>query len=125
MPSNYLGKDAVRRILVQRTIYNDFAKRFAEIASKLKTGNPFKKNSGTCGTPAAVCWDEIVPDEEIYYGPIINQQGFDKIRYMNSLWLRTPNQKYYLTPLTQEQVNLTILHQWYIKESGQIVTQDF
>lgn len=86
------------RILVQRTIYNDFAKRFAEEASKLKTGNPFKKNSGTCGTPAAVCWDEIVPDEEIYYGPIINQQGFDKIRYMNSLVASDPKSEILLNP---------------------------
>ena len=71
------------RMIVQRTIYDEFASRFAEKASQLKTGNPFKKVSGTCGTPAAICWDEVVPDEEVYYGPIINQQGFSKIRAFN------------------------------------------
>ena len=34
------------RMIVQRTIYDEFAARFAEEASKLKTGNPFKKNIG-------------------------------------------------------------------------------
>mgnify|MGYP001261276869 CR=1 FL=1 len=31
------------RMIVQRSVYDEFAKRFAEEASKLKTGNPFKK----------------------------------------------------------------------------------
>jgi len=71
------------RMIVQRTIYDEFAARFAEEASKIKTGNPFKKVMGTCGTPAAICWEEIIPDEDVYYGPIINQQGFAKIRAFN------------------------------------------
>jgi len=71
------------RMIVQRTIYDEFAARFAEKASKIKTGNPFKKIMGTCGTPAAICWEEIVPDKDVYYGPIINQQGFAKVRAFN------------------------------------------
>ena len=100
------------RMIVQRTIYDEFAARFAEKASKLKTGDPFRKNTGTCGTPAAICWEEIIPNEEAYYGPIINQQGFEKIRYYNKLVedsaktevLLHPiytgeNQTYYSTPM--------------------------
>ena len=30
------------RMIVQRSVYEEFCKRFAEEASKLKTGNPFK-----------------------------------------------------------------------------------
>tara|TARA_R100000808_G_scaffold1950_1_gene8197 strand:- start:8582 stop:10117 length:1536 start_codon:yes stop_codon:yes gene_type:complete len=73
------------RILVQRTICDDFARRFADKASKLKTGNPFKKIVKSTGMPEAVAWDELVPDEEIYYGPIINEQGYAKIRAYNKM----------------------------------------
>ena len=47
------------RILVQRTIYDDFARRFSEEASKLKTGNPFKSNLGTSGCPDGMVWEEL------------------------------------------------------------------
>tara|TARA_R100000458_G_C8266225_1_gene241235 strand:+ start:268 stop:1818 length:1551 start_codon:yes stop_codon:yes gene_type:complete len=73
------------RILVQRTIYNDFARRFAEKASELKTGNPFKKVVKSTGMPEAVAWDEMTPNEEIYYGPIINKQGYEKITKYNEM----------------------------------------
>ena len=71
------------RMIVQRTVYDEFARRFAEKASKLKTGNPFKTIVKSTGMPEAVAWDEIVPDEEIYYGPIINRQGFEKVHMYN------------------------------------------
>ena len=86
------------RMIVQRTIYDEFAARFAEKASKLKTGNPFKKNMGTCGTPAAICWEEIVPNEEIYYGPIINEQGFAKIRAFNKMVMDSKETEVLLSP---------------------------
>ena len=87
------------RMIVQRTIYDEFAAKFAEEASKLKTGNPFKKNIGTCGTPAAICWDEIVPNEEIYYGPIINNQGYSKIRHYNKMVNDDPQAEVLLSPV--------------------------
>ena len=73
------------RILVQRTIYDEFAKRFAQEAAKLKTGNPFRVVLGTTGTPDALCWENYVPNEDNYYGPIINEQGFGKIRLYNKM----------------------------------------
>ena len=73
------------RILVPRTIYDEFAKRFAIEAAKLKTGNPFKIILGSTGTPDAICWENYVPNESHYYGPIINEQGFDKIRFNNKM----------------------------------------
>ena len=86
------------RILVQRTIYNDFAKRFAEKASKLKTGNPFKSMLGTSGCPDGMVWEELSPNEDIYYGPIINQQGFDKIRAFNKMVADDPLAQVILSP---------------------------
>ena len=86
------------RILVQRTIYNDFAKRFAEKASKLKTGNPFKSMLGSSGCPDGMVWEELVPNEDIYYGPIINQQGFDKIRAFNKMVADDPEVEVILSP---------------------------
>ena len=86
------------RVIVQRSIYNEFAARFAREASELKTGNPFKKNIGTCGTPAAICWEEITPNEEVYYGPIINVQGFEKIRRYNNMVFNDPEAEVLLCP---------------------------
>tara|TARA_Y100000593_G_scaffold49908_1_gene94054 strand:+ start:15321 stop:16850 length:1530 start_codon:yes stop_codon:yes gene_type:complete len=68
------------RIIVQRTIYDEFAKRFAEAASKLTTGNPF---------------DET----EHYYGPLINEQAFSKVRYYNDKVLRDGNVDVLLPPV--------------------------
>ncbi len=87
------------RILVQRTIYDEFAKRFAAAASELKTGNPFKTVVGSTGTPDAIGWVDQVPDEEIYYGPIINEQGFSKIRRYNKIVLDDPETEVLLSPV--------------------------
>ena len=63
----------------------EMSKRFAEEASKLKTGNPFKKVFGTSGTPDSMCWEDYVVDESVYYGPIINEQGYNKIIMYNKM----------------------------------------
>jgi aldehyde dehydrogenase (NAD+) len=73
------------RMIVQRGILYDFAEKFAQRASELKTGNPFKTIVKSTGMPEAVAWDERAPDEEIYYGPIINKQGFEKVRKYNEM----------------------------------------
>ena len=107
------------RILVQRTIYSDFARRFAEQASKLKTGNPLKSNLGTSGCPDGMVWEELVPNEEIYYGPIINQQGFDKIRGFNKMVLDDPEAEVLLAPTYIGEGNLTTLLLWFTKQNGE------
>jgi aldehyde dehydrogenase (NAD+) len=86
------------RIIVQRTIYEDFARRFAEEASKLRTGNPFKSNLGTSGCPDGMVWEKLTPDNDIYYGPIINQQGFDKIVLYNQMVESDPEAEVLLKP---------------------------
>ena len=86
------------RMIVQRGVYDEFCKRFVEEASKLKTGNPFKSMLGTSGCPDGMVWEELVPDEDIYYGPIINEQGFAKIRFMNSLVASDPKAEILLSP---------------------------
>jgi aldehyde dehydrogenase (NAD+) len=86
------------RILVQRTIYDTFAHIFAEEASKLKTGNPFTSNMGTSGCPDGIVWDEITPNDDIYYGPIINQQGFDKIVLYTQMVESDPEAEVLLKP---------------------------
>tara|TARA_Y100000593_G_scaffold35778_1_gene69856 strand:- start:11725 stop:13263 length:1539 start_codon:yes stop_codon:yes gene_type:complete len=75
------------RMIVQRGVYDEFAKRFTEEASKLKTGNPFTSNLGTSGCPDGMVWEELVPNNDIYYGPIINKQGFEKIKKYNDMVL--------------------------------------
>ena len=75
------------RMIVQRSIYDEFCKRFAAEASKIKTGNPFKTVFSTSGDPGCVGWEEQVPDESISYGPIINEQGFNKVKKYNDMVL--------------------------------------
>jgi aldehyde dehydrogenase (NAD+) len=86
------------RMIVQRTIYDQFAKAFAEEASKLKTGNPLRSNLGTSGCPDGMVWEELVPNEDIYYGPIINEQGFNKIKKYNDMVLSDPKAEVLLEP---------------------------
>jgi aldehyde dehydrogenase (NAD+) len=77
------------RMIVQRNVYDEFCRKFAEQASKLKTGNPFKADPSYA----------VVPDESVYYGPIINEQGFAKIRRMNSLVASDPKVEILLSPI--------------------------
>ena len=86
------------RILVQRTILDEFSKRFAKEASKLKTGNPFTSNLGTSGCPDGMVWSELLPNPNIYYGPIINEQGFAKIRAYNKIVIDDPDAEVLLSP---------------------------
>lgn len=73
------------RMIVQRTIVNEFAKRFVEKASKIKTGNPLKTVVSSTGLPDAIGWVDLVPDETVYYGPLINEQAFNKVYLFNQM----------------------------------------
>tara|TARA_R100000808_G_C2155447_1_gene167998 strand:+ start:17714 stop:19255 length:1542 start_codon:yes stop_codon:yes gene_type:complete len=57
------------RMIVQRGVYDEFCEKFAAKAKEIKTGNPFN--------------DDGTPNQSMYYGPIINKQGFDKISEYN------------------------------------------
>jgi aldehyde dehydrogenase (NAD+) len=90
------------RMIVQRTVYDEFAKKFAEKASELKTGNPFRTVLGSTGTPDAICWEDHVVDEDIYYGPLINKQGFEKVKKYNNMALNDPLAEVLLEPVYEE-----------------------
>jgi aldehyde dehydrogenase (NAD+) len=87
------------RMIVQRSVVDEFANRFVEKASELKTGNPFKKVALSTGMPEAVCWENYEPDDSIYYGPVINEQGFDKVRLYNKMVEDDSNAKTLLSPV--------------------------
>lgn len=86
------------RMIVQRSVYDEFCRRFTEEASKLKTGNPFKSMLGTSGCPDGMVWEELVPNNDIYYGPIINEQGFAKVRQYNKMVMDDPEAEILLSP---------------------------
>jgi|TARA_Y100000310_G_scaffold317247_1_gene369926 aldehyde dehydrogenase (NAD+) len=90
------------RMIVERSVYDEFAKRFAEEASKLETGNPFKKVFSSSGDPGCVGWEDYVPDESVYYGPIINKQGFEKIKKYNNMVLNDPLAEVLLDPVYED-----------------------
>tara|TARA_R110002050_G_scaffold6130_1_gene25927 strand:+ start:299 stop:1813 length:1515 start_codon:yes stop_codon:yes gene_type:complete len=89
------------RMIVQRGVYDEFCEKFAAKASELKTGNPFNED----GTP----------NTEMYYGPLINKQGFKKVEKFNELVRSNPTATvlvepeaivgpgaYYLTPMVYQ-----------------------
>lgn len=87
------------RMIVQRSVYDEFCRKFVERASQLKTGNPFRKVVGSTGTPDAIGWVDYVPDESVYYGPIINEQGFAKIRKYNKNVIDDAQAEVLMTPV--------------------------
>jgi aldehyde dehydrogenase (NAD+) len=64
------------RLIVQQGIADEFAKRFVSEVDKVKTGNPFLPNGK--------------PDASIYYGPLINRQGMEKVKAYNEMVVRDP-----------------------------------
>ena len=86
------------RMIVQRTIVDEFSKRFVAKASKLKVGNPFKKEVYTTGTPEMIGWVDDVPDDSVYYGPMINKSAFEKVTKFNQMVHNDPNAEVLLSP---------------------------
>jgi aldehyde dehydrogenase (NAD+) len=58
------------RLIIQREIVDEFAQRFVDKAKCIKSGNPFL--------------DENTINEDMYYGPIINEQGLEKVVQNNN-----------------------------------------
>ncbi len=58
------------RMIIQRGVYDEFCEKFAAKAKDIKTGNPFNADGSI--------------NETMYYGPIINRQGFDKVAKHNN-----------------------------------------
>ena len=85
------------RMIVQRGVYDEFCERFAVKARELETGNPFGQDGK--------------PNSNMYYGPIINKQGYTKVNKYNEMVINDPDAEvlvkpnsivgpgaYYLTP---------------------------
>jgi len=86
------------RLIVQRTIVDQFAKDFTQEASKLKTGNPFKQLTSTSGGPDSTGWVDYEPDESMHYGPLINKQAYEKVKKYNDMVLADPEAEVLLEP---------------------------
>jgi len=86
------------RLIVQRTIVDQFAKDFAREASKLKTGNPFSQSVSTSGGPDSTGWVDYEPDESMHYGPLINRQAYEKVKKYNDMVLADPEAEVLLEP---------------------------
>ena len=80
------------RIIVQRSIFDKFAKRFVEVAQYCKPGPPFvTKYHTTGGTPDCVTWETQEPNPDAYYGPIVTKAGLDKVIFYNNLVFSNPS----------------------------------
>lgn len=73
------------RIIIQQGVYDEFCEKFAAKAAELKTGNPFN--------------DDGSVNENMYYGPLINGQGFAKVRSYNKQVLDDPFTEVLLSPM--------------------------
>ena len=99
------------RMIVQRSIVDQFAKTFVERAKELTTGAPFKNNAAVTGSPGATIWNNVEPTDN-YYGPLINEPAYAKVRANNKIVLddsdaevllapeyKGDNGSYYITPM--------------------------
>lgn len=86
------------RLIVQRTVYDEFVSRFVEKSKDIKTGNPFIQITKSTGMPEVVAWEEWVVNKEMYYGPLINEQAFDKVRQYNQMVIDDPQADVVLHP---------------------------
>jgi aldehyde dehydrogenase (NAD+) len=81
------------RILVHKDILQDFLEPFIERVKRLKTGNPFLVSEVTGGVLADnmdIDQADVGGDSGIDYGPIINEQGLEKITSYNELVFNDP-----------------------------------
>jgi aldehyde dehydrogenase (NAD+) len=69
------------RMIVQRGIYDKFVERFVEASKNVVIGAPIKSE----------LFDQKVTINDITYGPIINQRGYDKVVHFNSLAEQSPD----------------------------------
>ena len=83
------------RMIVQRTIYDEFARRFAEEASKLKTGNPFKKPSWKEFEDDIIDVDKVAVRREVSQGS----------RYYNYKHKSKDGKKWFVEYLKKEKVD--------------------
>ena len=71
-------------MIIRRSVYDEFCEKFAAKAKEIKTGNPFNKDGSV--------------NEDMYYGPIINEQGFAKVRSYNDQVIRDTQAEVLLSP---------------------------
>jgi aldehyde dehydrogenase (NAD+) len=64
------------RLIVQQGIAEEFAEKFVSKVDQVKTGNPFLPNGK--------------PDGSMYYGPLINKQGMEKVEKYNEMVAKDP-----------------------------------
>tara|TARA_R100000808_G_scaffold24949_2_gene59776 strand:+ start:2425 stop:3963 length:1539 start_codon:yes stop_codon:yes gene_type:complete len=86
------------RLIVQRTVYDEFVSRFVEKSKDIKTGNPFIQITKSTGMPEVVAWEEWVVNKEMYYGPLINEQAFNKVSQYNQMVIDDPQADVVLHP---------------------------
>jgi len=73
------------RMIVQRKVYDEFCKKFADKASELNTGAPFTEDGK--------------PNNKNYYGPMINKQGFEKVWRYNEMVTDDPQTEVIVAPV--------------------------
>tara|TARA_B100000676_G_C18080371_1_gene850731 strand:- start:1451 stop:2974 length:1524 start_codon:yes stop_codon:yes gene_type:complete len=86
------------RMIVHRSVIDRFADLFVKQAKKLKTGNPLSMNLVDFESEH-VTWRSFEQNKDVYYGPIINEQGFAKIRAMNKRVMDDRDAEVLLDPL--------------------------
>ena len=81
------------RILVHKDILQSFLEPFVERVRKLKTGNPLTVagvRGGVLASDPSIDKEGIGDDSGVDYGPIINEQGLEKVTFYNELVFNDP-----------------------------------
>jgi aldehyde dehydrogenase (NAD+) len=79
------------RMIVQRTLVEEFTERFVERAKELKTGAPAKKFKNL-----KPILDKLITEEDNDYGPLINMDAVDKVEFYNKMVREDPDANVFL-----------------------------
>ena len=81
------------RIIVHKDLMQDFIEAFVKRAAKLTTGNPLSSpevKGGVMAGSTSIDVKQVGLDTGVDYGPIINQQGLDKVVEYNEMVFDDP-----------------------------------
>ena len=67
---------------------------------------------GTSGTPDAMCWEVEQVNEDMFYGPIVNLQGLEKVQKFNDLVLKDKDVNKRMKKETENQEREELRVEW-------------
>ena len=79
------------RLLVQRSIIDNFVHDFSNMSEQIETGPPFISRNSNDDDLRNPSWQHHQPNSDAYYGPLINKQALEKVVKYNEMVSNDPD----------------------------------